>query len=123
MAAQRIGLAGVAVVSDLMDEHIDSDSRCSARHPLMLVAEGYAYCYIARFRTWAPWRLTPPHASRMHWWSADEIVGRDGERIEAWCGIDRLSLASALDFIQQDIEAHRELPYDEDRERARLRPV
>lgn len=33
------------------------------------------------------------------------------------------SLASALDFIQQDIEAHRELPYDEDRERARLRPV
>ncbi|MBK6664464.1 MAG: hypothetical protein IPG47_17505 [Thermoflexaceae bacterium] len=52
-----------------------------------------------------------------------ERVGRDGERIEAWCGIDRLSLASVLDFIQRDIDAHRELPFDEDRERARLMPV
>jgi hypothetical protein len=29
---------------DLMDEHIDSGSRCLGDHPLMLVAEGYAYC-------------------------------------------------------------------------------
>ena len=122
MAAQRIGLAGVAVVSDLMDEHIDSGSRCSAQHPLMLVAEGYAYCRVPGTRWW-PWRLSPPHASRMHWWSAGEIVGRDGERIEAWCGIDRLSLASVLEFIQRDIDGHRKLPFDEDRERARLRPV
>lgn len=122
MAAQRIGLAGVAVVSDLMDEHIDSGSRCHCDHPLMLVAEGYAYCREPG-TWWWPWRLSPPHVSRERRWSAIGIVGRDGERTKAWYGPASPSLASALDFIQQDIEAHRELPYDEDRERARLRPV
>lgn len=107
---------------DLMEEHIDSGSRCSARHPLMLVAEGYAYCRVPGTRWW-PWRLSPPHVSRERRWSPDEIVGRDGERTKAWYGPASRSLASALDFIQQDIEAHRELPFDEDRERARLRPV
>ena len=54
----------------------------------------------------------------------DEIVGRDGERTKAWYGPGSGSFASALDFIQQDIEAHRELrPSTRDRERARLRPV
>lgn len=74
------------------------------------------------FKVW-PWRLSPPHVSRERRWSALGIVGRDGERTKAWYGPASPSLASALDFIQQDIEAHRELPYDEDRERARLRPV
>ena len=112
----------MAVVSDLMDEHIDSGSRCLSDHPLMLMAEGYAYCR-APGTWWWPWRLSPPHVSREQRWSAIGIVGRDGERTKAWCGPPSRSLASAQDFIQQDIEAHRELPYDEDRERARLRPV
>ncbi len=106
---------------------IDSGSRCLGDHPLMLVAEGYAYCSdgmeAANSVSWWPWRLTPPHVSRERRWSAIGIVGRDGERTKAWYGPASPSLASALDFIQQDIEAHRELPYDEDRERARLMPV
>lgn len=122
MAAQRIGLAGVAVVSDLMDEHIDSGSRCLGDHPLMLVAEGYAYCR-APGTWWWPWRLTPPHASRASWWTASEIYGRDGKPIQAWYGVSLPSLAEVLGYIQRDIDAHRELPFDEDRERARLRPV
>ena len=109
-------------MSDLMNEYIDSGSRCESGHPLVLVAEGYAYCQ-GSVMGWWPWRLTRPHTSRVRWWSADAIVGRDGERIVAWLGDHRSSLASVLDFIQRDIDAHRELPFDEDRERARLMPV
>ncbi len=109
-------------MSDLMEEHIDSGSRCNWGHPLMLVAEGYAYCH-GSLRGWWPYRLTPPHASEARWWGAIDIVGRDGERIEAWDGPARATLASVLEFIQKDINAHRQLPFDEDRERARLMPV
>ena len=105
-----------------MEEHIESGSRCLRRHPLMLVAEGYAYCH-EHATWWWPWRLTPPHATRNGWWTAAHIVGRDGESIEAWYGVAQPSLEVALEIIQEDIEAHRQLPYDEDRERARLRPV
>ncbi len=105
-----------------MEEHIDSGSRCELGHPLMLVAEGYAYCHEPA-TWWWPWRLTPPHASREQWWGTLDIVGRDGERIEAWFGPPFSSLASVLGYIQRDIDAHRELPFDEDRERARLMPV
>ena len=111
------------VVSDLMEEHIDSGSRCLGDHPLMLAAEGYAYCHDEPATWWWPWRLTPPHASREQWWGAIDIVGRDGKCIEAWFGPTFPSLASVLGYIQRDIEAHRQLPYDEDRERARLMPV
>lgn len=45
------------------------------------------------------------------------------EPIPAWCGADHRSLEEALEFIQRDIDAHRDLPFDEDRERARLMPV
>lgn len=109
-------------MSDLMEEHIDSGSRCALGHPLMLVAEGYAYCQ-GPAMAWWPWRLTRPHTSRVRWWSADAIVGRDGERIVAWLGADHRSLKGVLEFIQEDIDAHRGLPFDEDRERARLMPV
>ena len=129
MAAQRIGLAGVAVVSDLMDEHIDSGSRCDAGHPLMLVAEGYAYCSDEDGRRpsrpgWWPWRLAPPSPARAPLqWTGDLIRGRDGEPVQVWRGPMERSLAEALAFIQEDMDSHRGLPYDEDRERARLRPV
>ncbi len=109
-------------MSDLMEEHIDSGSRCRWGHPLMLAAEGYAYCRELDTRWW-PWRLTPPGAAGWPWWAAGEIVGRDGKPIHAWCGARQFSLKGVLEFIQEDIDAHRGLPFDEDRERARLMPV
>ncbi len=111
----------MAVVSDLMEEHIASERTCDAGHPLMLVAEGYAYCQ-EEPTSWWPWRLTPPHAS-WEGWSKSTVYGRDGEPIEAWLGAEHFSLERVLKFVQEDIDAHRDLPFDEDRERARLMPV
>ncbi len=78
-----------------MEEHIDSGSRCNWGHPLMLVAEGYAYCHDEPATWWWPWRLTPPHASREQWWAAIDIVGRAAQEAgrqaigieieERWC--------------------------------------
>jgi hypothetical protein len=114
-------------VSDLMEEHIDSGSRCLGDHPLVLVAEGYAYCSdgmeAASPVSWWPWRLTPPSPELGHSWTNDLIRGRDGRPLTAWIGEEAHSLAAVLAFIQEDIEAHRQLPFDEDRERARLMPV
>lgn len=113
----------MAVVSDLMEEHIDSGSRCESGHPLVLVAEGYAYCSEEFWVSWWPWRLTPPRRDLGRSWTDDFIRGRDGRPLTAWHGMAEHSLAAVLAFIQEDIEAHRELPFDEDRERARLMPV
>ena len=45
-------------------EELDSGSRCSGGHPLMLVAEGYAYCCpeapLGIPTVYYAWRLTPP---------------------------------------------------------------
>lgn len=46
---------------------------------------------------------------------------RDGEPIEAWLGAEHFSLERVLKFVQEDIDAHRQLPFDEGRERARRR--
>lgn len=106
------------------EERLDSGSRCESGHPLMLVAEGYAYCSEERISvSWWPWRLTPPSPELGHSWTNDLIRGRDGRPLTAWHGMAEHSLAAVLAFIQEDIEAHRGLPFNEDRERARLMPV
>lgn len=109
------------------EERLDSGSRCESGHPLMLVAEGYAYCSdgmeAANSVSWWPWRLTPPHRELGHSWTNDVIRGRDRRPLTAWIGEEAHSLAAVLAFIQEDIEAHRQLPHDEGRERARLMRV
>lgn len=109
------------------EERLDSGSRCESGHPLVLVAEGYAYCSdgmeAASPVSWWPWRLTPPRPDLGHSWTDDFIRGRDRRRLTAWRGKEAHSLAAVLAFIQEDIEAHRQLPHDEGRERARLMQV
>lgn len=102
------------------EPEIDSGSVCFSGHPLILVAEGYALCSDGP-ATWFVWRLSPPAvAGWLHAW----IMGRDNNKVPAWASRGRFdSRSEALDFIQRDIEAHRHLPFDEERERARLMPV
>lgn len=102
-------------------EEIDSGYECSNGHPLRLVAEGYALCYGDGF--WYPWRMTPPSWPIDEGWSlCDTIRGgvTDGDR---WVAPGFRSRGEALDYIRRDIEAHRNLPFDEDAERSRLMPV
>lgn len=112
-------------------EELDSGSRCSGGHPLMLVAEGYAYCCPeAPFgipTVYYAWRLTPPATdegleSEAHGCYWDICLLEDGKTAwmqNMWVG----SKERALAFILADIKAHRDLPFDEERERARLMPV
>ena len=107
-------------MSDLFDTEIDGGSKCQMGHPLKLVAEGYAICSV----TWGDWyaiRLTPPRANLARW-SEFNIVGRDGKMIPAWDGWvgGYRTKANVLAFIQEDIDAHRNLPFDEEAERARM---
>lgn len=109
-------------------ERPDSGSRCESGHPLMLVAEGYAYCSSTDWCGWTnsgwwPWRLSPPSPRAPLRWTEDFIRGRDGEPVRVWRGSMERSLAEALAFIQEDMDSHRGLPFDEDSERARLMPV
>jgi len=98
---------------------VDSGSTCISGHHLMLVAEGYALCCEDGV-VWYPWKLSPPSAGS---WGMTYVRGRDSKHIRAWVGLLWLSKDEALAFIQQDIEAHRALPFDEAAERARLMPV
>lgn len=107
-------------MSDLFETELDSGSYCQVGHPLKLVAEGYAICS-AVWGDCYPIRLTPPRANLTRW-AEFNIVGRDGKMIPAWDGWvpDGRTKASVLAFIQDDIDAHRNLPFDEEAERARL---
>lgn len=108
-------------MSDLFGEELDSGSRCSGGHPLMMVAEGYAICYDGVRLAWWAWRLTPPS---VRGWLLSTIRGRDGSQIAAWVyALNHDTKAEALAAIQSDMDAHRALPFDEDAERARLMPV
>lgn len=99
---------------------IDSGSVCFSGHPLIWVAEGYAICSDSPAR-WCAWRLSPPAVDGWLriWW-----MGQDNNEASAWVSPGLFdSRSQAMDFIQRDIEAHRHLPLDEERERARLMPV
>ena len=112
-------------------EELDSGSRCSGGHPLMLVAEGYAYCCAGEPfgipTVYYAWRLTPPATDeglRLEdlccYWEISQLEGGKTAWMQnMWVG----SKERALAFILADIKAHRELPFDEERERARLMPV
>ena len=106
------------------EEGRDSGGRWESGDARGLVGEGYGYCAGERISVaWWRWRLTPPSPDLGHSWTDDFIRGRDRLPLTAWRGKEAHSLAAVLAFIQEDIEAHRQLPFDEDRERARLRPV
>lgn len=98
------------------EEHVDS--KCSRGHPLTFVPGGYAYCSETDLSIWWAWRLTAPHPTQKAWWDENYIVDRDGERT-AWYGIDHdhTSLEGVLEFIEEDADAHREVPFDEERDR------
>ncbi len=110
-------------MSDLFDIELDSGSKCSDGHDIMLVAEGYAICTDGGRRPyWWAWALTKPAKTGL--WHVDNIIGRKGDRIPAWVhtrGVDNKQMA--LSFIQKDIDARRAMPFDEEAERARLMPV
>ncbi len=109
-------------MTDLFETEIDSGSKCGAGHPILLVAEGYAMCRSERGLSRAI-RLTPPRTNLFHWYQFN-IRSRTGERIPAWeWKPPGFTKAEVLAFIQADIDAHRNLPFDEEAERARLMPV
>lgn len=106
-------------------EEIDSGYECFVGHPLRLVAEGYALC--TGDCMWWAWRMTPPSSPR--WYGRGVYWGvyptrrggvSDGCR---WISPPFHSRERALDYIRRDIEAHRNLPIDEEAERQRLMPV
>ena len=103
-------------MSDLFETEIDSASKCRLGHALTLVAEGYAYCTTFRGVYYA-WRMSPP---RVLGWDYEAIIGLDGKPIDAWVNGSWNEKANVLAFIQKDIDAHRNLPFDEEAERARL---
>ena len=109
------------------DGLIDSGSRCSSGHPIWLVSEGYGLCTASPPRGslgWYAWRFTAPATTE---WYSSFVTGRDGQYIEAWTrwwgNAGFASKKGARAFIQRDMDAHRALPYDEERERARLMEV
>ena len=102
------------------EEEIDSAMLCPSsrlmritKHPMFLVAEGYAICYgDNHVSAWARTRPVGNHwnpffVAATGWWLGDGSI-------TSW------TRKQALDFIRADIEAHRNRPYDEDAERARL---
>lgn len=68
-------------MSDLMEEHIESGSRCALGHPLMLVAEGYAYCCQPATAWWS-WRLCEATAKRL-----DDFVPGPREQQQMFAGV------------------------------------
>lgn len=93
------------------------EPQCGIGHPIEIVSEGYGVCHDPEWQQWFAWRFTPPSVGR--WWSSS-IRGRDGQPVTAWRGFEKPSKAEALAYIQEDMDAHRALPFDEERERARL---
>ena len=102
------------------DEEIDSGYSCIFGHPLRLVAEGYALCHEDGF--WWAWRMTPPPPPGYGWGICPTRRGGVSDE-HRWISPQFLSRAAALDYIRRDIEAHRNLPFDEEAERQRLMPV
>ncbi len=108
------------------DKEIDSGSICRAGHPIRLVAEGYGYCTggSAGGPEWFyAWRFSPPSTSAAMlmitacaWEEAPLTNGK-----LAWVQSSySYTKQEVLDAIAADIDVHRNLPFDEERERARL---
>lgn len=101
-------------------------AKCVNGHALEIVSEGYAVCVNKGAPVWSlgwsAWALTKPALDGQfyrHW-----IRGRDGQDIEAWVSKRFFSFKEeALALIQEDINAHRSRPFDEESERSRLMPV
>lgn len=108
------------------DKEIDSGSTCGAGHPIRLVAEGYGYCIedsAGEPKWFYAWRFSPPSTSAAMlmitasaWKEAPLMNGK-----LAWVQPSySYTKQDVLDAIAADIDAHRNLPFDEERERARL---
>jgi len=94
-------------------------AKCVSGHPLEIISEGHGLCVNEREK-WYAWAFTKPANAR--WWQRSEIIGADGQLIEAWVHYaDEREFA--LNAIAADIAAHRDRPFDEATERARLMPV
>lgn len=107
-----------------LQEHIPENdyegAKCFAGHPLEIVSEGYGLCTNDNLH-WA-WAFSLP--SLLRWAEGQSsIKSKDGGKIRAWVTVQLRSREDAMDWIQRDINARRALPFDEERERARLMPV
>lgn len=102
------------------DEEIDSGYECIFGHPLRLVAEGYALCH-DNWSAWA-WRMTPPLLMNDGWMRCATTRGGIPDE-HRWISNQFSSREAALNYIRRDIEAYRNLPFDEEAERQRLTPV
>lgn len=99
-------------------------AKCSNGHDIEIVAEGYGVCHNPNGPIpWSPWKFTRPLEGTPGLWFDYDIVGQDGSPIPAWVGGDYYTKEDALEAIQDDINHHRAIPFDEERERARLMPV
>ena len=82
------------------------NARCSQNHPLWLISEGYAYCAGDLAPTFYAWRLTNPLANVSEWFPSMLTDGTP-----AWVSDGKTYLFSkqeVLDFIQKDMDIHRE---------------
>ena len=104
----------------LFEEEIESGWLCAEGHPLRLVAEGYAICGDPSLEVWWPWKLTPPARGYWHRYPTSRNWGDSSAEEIFWVSSVLFSKEEALDYIHADIEAHRNLPFDEEAERARL---
>ena len=104
----------------LFEEEIERGWLCAVGHPLRLVAEGYAICGDPSLGTWWPWKLTPPLTEDWHPFLTSRNWGDPSAGESFWVSGVALSKEEALARILADIEAHRNLPFDEEAERARL---
>ena len=99
-------------------------AKCFTGHPLEIISEGYGLCQtdersLGEF--WFAWAFSKPAGDRG--WLESNIRGRDDEPINAWVTRGSPDRRSQMEIIQADIDAHRSMPFDEERERARLMPV
>lgn len=94
-------------------------AKCPAGHPMELTNEGYGLCGAGK--SYSTWAFSLPAVEDN--WTLWKIYGKDGSPIPAWLGWAAGDRATCMSAIQADIDARRSLPFDEERERARLMPV
>ena len=99
-------------------------AKCGKGHDLEIISEGYGLCYDPEAERWYAWAFCRP-VSVDDWaadgWCDSEIKGLSGP-ITAWVTFGN-TRDTSIDRIQADIDAHRSMPFDEERERARLMPI